>query len=83
MSSPTHIAGNRLDLVMTGVPDIVAVVVGAPLGASDHCFVSCLIRVEQSVPEYNVNSTVFSKHRPNWDSVHSAVRSFTYSTILK
>ena len=34
---------------MTDVPDIVDVVVGTPLGTSDHCLVSCLLRVEQSV----------------------------------
>ena len=39
---PTNIAGNRLDLMMTDVPDIVDVVVGTPL---------------QCVPEYNVRST--------------------------
>ena len=48
---PTHIAGNRLDIVMTDVPDIGNVSVGTPLGTSDHCFVSCVLRVEQSVPE--------------------------------
>ena len=37
---PTHIAGNRLDFVMTDVPDIVDVFVGTPLGTSDHWFVS-------------------------------------------
>ena len=79
---PTHIAGNRLDLVMTDEPDIVDVVGGTPLGTSDHCFVSCVLRVEQSVPEYNVRSTVILKHRTNWDSVRSAVRSFTWRTIL-
>ena len=42
-----------------------------------------MLHVEQSVPEYNVRSNVFLKHRTNWDSVHSAVRSFTWSTILK
>ena len=41
---PTHIAGNRLDLLMTDVPDIVDVVICTPLGTSDHrlsvvCFV--------------------------------------------
>ena len=44
---PTHIAGNRLDLVMINVPNIVDVVVGTTLGTSDHCFVSCVLRVEQ------------------------------------
>ena len=48
---PTHIAGNGLDLVMTDVPDIVDVGVGTPLGISDHCFVSCVLRVQQSVTE--------------------------------
>ena len=74
---PTHIAGNRFDLVMTDVPDIVDVVVGTPLCTSDQCFVSCALRVELSVPEHNVRRTVFLKHRTNWDSVRSAVRSFT------
>ena len=64
---PTHIDGNRLDLVMTEVPDIVDVVVGTPLGTSDHCFVSCVLRVDKSVPEYNARSTVFLKHLTNWD----------------
>ena len=45
---PTHIAGYRLDLVMTDVLDIIYVVVGTPLGTSDHCIVSCVLRVEQS-----------------------------------
>ena len=64
-----HIAGNRLDFVMTDVPDIVDVLVGTPLGTSDHCFDSCVQRVEQSVPEQNVRSPVFLKHRTNWDWV--------------
>ena len=64
MRGPTHIAVNRFDLVMTDIPDIVDVAVGTPLGTSDHCFVSCMLRVEQYVPEYNVRSTVFIKHRP-------------------
>ena len=78
---PTHIVDNRLDLVITDVPDIADVFVGTPLGTSDHCFVSCELRVEQSVPEYNIRSTFFLKHRTNWDNVRCAVRSFTWSTI--
>ena len=83
MRGPTHIAGNRLNLVMTDVPDIVDVVVGTPLGTSDHCFVSFVLRVEQSVPEYNVRSTLILKYRTNRDSVRNAVRSFKWSTILR
>ena len=47
------------------------------------CFVSCVLRVEQCVQEYNVRSTIFLKHCTNWHSVHSAVRSFTLGTIFK
>ena len=54
-----------------------------PLCTLDHCIVSCVLRADQSVPEYNVRSTVFLKHRTNWESVHSAGRSFTSSIILK
>ena len=32
---------------MTDVPDKVDVFVGTLLGTSDHCFVSCVLRVEQ------------------------------------
>ena len=77
MRCPTHIAGNIHYLAMTNVHDIVGVVVGTPLDTSDHCIVSCVLRVVQSVLEYNVRSTVFLKHRTIWDSVCSAVRSFT------
>ena len=81
--SIVSIAGNILDLVITDVPCIVDVVRDTPLRTSDHCFINCVLRVEQSVPKYNVRSTVFLKHHTNWDSVRSAVWSFTRSTILK
>ena len=77
---PTHIAGNRLVLVMAYVPDIIGVSVGIPLKIFDHCFVS--FRVEHSVLEFNIRSTVLLKHSTNWDNVCCAVRSFTWSTIL-
>ena len=80
---PTHIAGNRLDLVISDAHNMVDVFVGTPLGTSGHCFVSCVLCVPQSVPEHNVTSTAFLKHRTNWDRVGGAVRSFTWSTILK
>ena len=44
--------------MMTDVPDIVDVSVGTPLGTSDHCFVRCVLRVEQYVPDHNTRSTV-------------------------
>ena len=78
-----HIAGNRLDLMLTNIPDIVDAFVDTPLSTSDHCFVICVLCVEQSLPVYNVRSTIFVNHRTNCDSIRSAVRNFTWSTILK
>ena len=68
---------------MTDVPDMVDLVVGTPLGTSDRCFVSYVLRVEHSVSKHNVRSTVFLKHHANWDSFRSAARSFTWNTIFK
>ena len=42
-----------------------------------------MLQIEQSVPEYNIRSTIFLKHRTNWYNVRCAVRRFTWSTILK
>ena len=47
----THIAGNRIDLVMTDAPDVVDVSLGTPLGTY-HCFVNCELLVEQVIPEH-------------------------------
>ena len=81
MRCPTHIGGDRLDLVMIDLPDIVDVVVGTPLSTSDHCFNSCVLRVEPSVTKYNVISTVFLIAPTG--TVSAVVRSITWSTILK
>ena len=62
---PTNIASNRLDLVITTATHIVDVIFGTPLDTSDNGFVSYVLRVEQSVPVYNVRSIVFLKHRTN------------------
>ena len=64
---------------MTDALDVVDVIVGTPLGTSDYCFVSCVLRVEQSVLSCNVRSTVFLKHRTDWDNDRCVVRSFKWA----
>ena len=73
----TLLVYNRLDFVMTDAPDIVDVFGGTPWVTSDHSLSVVVFFVNQSVFEYNVRSTVFLKHRTNWDNVQGAVRSFT------
>ena len=46
---------NCLDLVMTNVPDVVSVAVGAPIGlTSDHSHLSIRVAVQQVVPQYTM-----------------------------
>ena len=47
---PTHTAADRLDIVIKDAHEIVDVCVGTPLGTSDNCFVSCVLRVDKYVP---------------------------------
>ena len=46
VSRSIYIAGNRLDLMMTGVPDILDVFGGTPIVTSDHCWsVACFVLI--------------------------------------
>lgn len=83
VTSPTHIAGNTLDLVITEVPDVVDVSVGTPLGTSDHCCLNLHVTVNQSLPSYDVRRTVFLKNRVNWDRVREDVQDIAWSEIFK
>ena len=68
---------------MIAAPGIVDVLVGTPLGTSEHCFVSCVLLVGQSVSGVQCQTYCHSETNTNWDNIRSAVRSFTRSTILK
>ena len=48
--NPTHRSGNSLDLMFTDTPGAVAGNVGSPIGTSDHCHVSPIVKTEK---EYN------------------------------
>ena len=47
---PTHIRGNRLDLLLTDVPGVVDASVKPPLGNSDHSVISFDLMLRSSVP---------------------------------
>ena len=47
---PTHARGGTLDLLMTGVPDLVCVAVVAPIGNSDYSSLSAVISMAKAVP---------------------------------
>ena len=64
---PTHAHGGTLDLLKTDVPDLVRVVVVAPIGNSDHSSLSAVISMALAVPNLCVSRKVFLKYQVNWN----------------
>ena len=62
---PSHARGGTLDLLMTGVPDLVRVTFVAPIGNSDHSSLSAVISIPQAVPNLCVSRKIF----PNTKSI--------------
>ena len=72
---PIHARGGTLDLLMTDVPDLVRVVVVAPIGNSGHSSLSAAISMAQAIPNLCVSRKVFSlKHQVYWNTVCGAIR---------
>ena len=73
-----HARGGKLDLLITDVPDLVRVVVVAPIGNSDHSSLSAVASMAQAVPNICVSGKVILKHQDNWntvcDSIHDLPR---------
>ena len=79
--SPTHACGGTLDLLMTDVPDLVRVVVVAPLGRSDHSSLSIAISMAYAVPNLCVSRKMLLKHRVNWTAVCDAIGVLPWRSI--
>ena len=79
---PTHARGGTLDFLMTDVPDLIRVAVVAPIGNSDHSFLSAVISMAQAVPNLCVSRKVFLKHQVNWNIVCGAVQELPWRNIF-
>ena len=55
----THRSGNCLDLIFTDTPGVVAGNVSSPVGTSDHCYVSAIIKTEHAVPDISFSRKTF------------------------
>ena len=78
---PTHAHGLTLDLLMTGVPNLLHVAVVAPIGNSDHSSLSAVISMAQAVPNLCVGRKVFLKHQVNWNTVCGAMPELHWRNI--
>ena len=82
VNEPTHVHGNRLDLLLTDVPGLVSVEVLGPIGTSDHSALSVKLQLSQSFPEFTVEKEVFLKNRVDWDRVALDVRNMCWTDIF-
>ncbi len=82
VAGSTHLAGNRLDIFLTDVPDIVKVTTMAPLGTSDHSAISIQLDLRQNILAYTVTKEVFLKGRVYWSSVKEDVSHIRLGPIL-
>ena len=78
---PTHARGGTLDLLMTDVPDLVWVSVVAPIGNSDHSYLSAVISMAQAVPNLCVSRKVSLKHQVNWNTVCGVMQDLPWRII--
>ena len=66
---------------MTDVPDLVRIVVVAPIGNSDHSSLLAVISMAQAVPNSCVSRKVFLKHQVNWNTVCGAIQDLPWHYI--
>ena len=81
LSAQSIARGGTLDLLMTDVPDLVRVVVVAPIGNSDHSSLLAVLNMDQAVPNLCVSRKIFLKHQVNWNTVCGAIRDLSWYNI--
>ena len=79
--SPTHRSGNCLDLIFTDTPGVVAGNVGSPVGTSDHCYVSAIIKTEHAVPDISFSRKIYLKSQADWYGILNDLRELDWPDI--
>ena len=79
----THRSGNILDLIFTDVPGVVSSNVGAPIGTSDHSYVSATIQTEQTVPQLSFTRKVYLKSQGNWGGVKNDISDLNWPRLYQ
>ena len=78
---PTHICSGTLDLLTTGVSDLVWVAVIAPIGNSDQSSLLAVISMAQAVPNLCLSRKNFLKHQVNWNTVCGVIQYLPWHNI--
>ena len=82
IQEPTHISGNRLDLVFTDAPAIVETKVCEYLGTSDHCSIRMDIAVNQYIPNATIEKRVWLKSRADWVGCEQSCQALSISDAI-
>ena len=82
ISEPTHVRGNCLDIIFTDVPGLLTTSVGTPIGSSDHCLISCTVKVVQNLPGITISQRVYLKSRANWVAISRDISSISWHRIF-
>ena len=81
--NPTHRSGNCLDLIFTDTLGVVAGNVGSPIGTSDHCYVSAIIKTEHAVPDISFSRKIYLKSQADWDGILNDLRELDWPDIYR
>ena len=81
--NPTHRLGNCLDLIFTDTSGVVAGNVGSPIRASDHCYVSAIIKTDHAVPDIPFSLKIYLKSLADWDGILNNLRELDWPHIYR
>ena len=81
--NPTHRSGNCLDLIFIDTPGVVTGNVGSPIGTSDHCYVSAIIKTEHTVPDISFSRKIYLKSKADWDGILNDLRKLDWPDIYR
>ena len=74
----THRSGNCFYLQLKDSLGVIPARVGSPVGASDHCFVSAVIKVKQRFLDISFTCNVFFKSRVDWNGIYEGLSSLDW-----
>ena len=83
VTGPTHNSGNRLDLLLSDVPDVVEVKISPPIGKSDHSAISFDLLTNFNVPKFTVSRRIYLKSRANWNNIARDLMDVSWNDIFK
>ena len=70
-----------MDLIFTDTPGVVAGNVGSPIGTSDHCYISAIIKTEHAVLDISFSRKIYLKSQADWDGISNDLRELDWPHI--